>query len=180
MRFTDDGMIALESPCGNYRYRLDDPLGDGPQVTFILLNPSGKAGRKRHKSRELCREAAEKELGKGCRITMVNLFGRYAEDYEALLDLRPDDLVGPDNDRHLLAACREATKVVCAWGNDGMKSRRDRVVLPQLRDLDLYCLIINTVSRAPRHPSRLQMSQINFPLPLYRESAGNERRDWPA
>lgn len=36
------GRTAVLSPCGRYRYRLDDPVDGGPRgrVVWVMLNPS--------------------------------------------------------------------------------------------------------------------------------------------
>ena len=64
-----------------------------------------------------------------------------------------DDPVGPENDTAIMAACRGAETVLCAWGADGRLKGRDQSVLAQLKAIGVTvsALTINK-DGTPKHP----------------------------
>lgn len=81
-------------------------------------------------------------------LAVVNAYAWRSIDPAALW--RADDPVGPDNDRHLVAATAGMAMVVAAWG---ARIRADRV--EQIRRLPgferLYALGVTRAGQ-PRHP----------------------------
>lgn len=110
---TTDG--ALLSPDGRYRYWLRRQLGEdpaAPALVFVMLNPSTADATTDDPTIRRCKAFAVRD-GWGA-LEVVNLYALRSTDPAALW--RDPDPVGPDNDRHLLAACRRAVAVVAAWG----------------------------------------------------------------
>jgi hypothetical protein len=106
-------MSAVISDCGLYRMRLDRDLGQsGPVAAILGVNPStADAITNDHTIR--------KDMGFGrrlgwSRIIKVNKFAYRATDVRALASAA--DPIGPDNDRYIDEAFREADIVVWAYG----------------------------------------------------------------
>ena len=142
--------------CGDqkYRYFLKVPLSDGAGVClFLMLNPGSRdEDRKRHPTRERCESLAQ-EWGYG-ELWTCNLFALRSPNPK---DLRNrDDSIGPDNDRHILQAARQADIIVCAWGNHGGYMERAGEVVSMLREVGagerLHTLGELTKQGQPRHP----------------------------
>jgi hypothetical protein len=95
------------------------------------------------------------------RLIVVNLFALRATDPRELA--KAADPIGPDNDRHILAAVDESTSVVCAWGcQQHLKGKllgaRPANVLRMIEPrAQLGCLGYRA-DRAPRHPLMLSYS----------------------
>lgn len=143
---------AVFSPCQRYRYRLDrrwDSLFSdrkGPCV-FVGCNPSTATDVDDDPTIRRCIDFARR-WGHDHYI-MVNLFALRSTDPGALLVAR--DPIGPENDRHLREAFREAHIVVAAWGvASPLCAARAQAVLTFLSGKPL-CLG-HTASGAPRHP----------------------------
>lgn len=115
---------AVISPCQRYRYRLWrrwDP--DGPQMTWVMLNPSTADHLQDDPTIRRCvRFAATWGFGG---FDVVNLFGFRATHPQVLLPMSAAEAEGPDNLVHVLAATadsgpympdRPGRIVVAAWG----------------------------------------------------------------
>jgi hypothetical protein len=159
---------ALFDSTGRYRYRLwrtwDRAL---PRVAFVMLNPSTADHRIDDPTIRRCIGFA-RQWGYGS-LSVVNLFA-YRSALPAAL-ARVADPVGPDNDRHLRAACGRARDVVVAWGVHGRLLDRDRAVIELLargRREPLLCLG-TTRDGHPRHP--LYLPRDIRPQPLRRAPA---------
>ena len=65
--------------------------------------------------------------------------------------------VGPDNDRHIMAACKMGDgKVICAWGALGRGLSRPTEVLHMIRNAGFKPMALGfTADGLPRHPLRL-------------------------
>lgn len=108
-------MSAVFSACGNYRLRLDreiDPLFDGIVAALCGVNPS-KAGA------EVNDQTIRKDIGFGRihgwrRLIKINKFAHVATDVRGLATVA--DPIGPDNDRYIEEAIREADVFVPCWG----------------------------------------------------------------
>lgn len=145
---------AFITPDGRYRYFLRRQLGDDPgaqAMVFVMLNPSTADATTDDPTIRRCRSFAERE-GYGA-LEVVNLYAWRAADP---LELRKvAEPVGPDNDRHILAACTRAGVVVAAWGalywTDQVGRIRQVVRLLKDRDVQLQCLDY-TSAHWPRHP----------------------------
>ena len=137
---------AVFSPDRVYRYELRRTWGPGPVVAFIGLNPSTADETVDDPTIRRCIGFA-KRWGYGG-LVMLNLFAFRATDPR---DMRAaDDPVGPDNDRHLIAATSESGLVVAAWGVHGAYRNRDREVAGLLA-WNLMALGL-TRDGHPRHP----------------------------
>jgi hypothetical protein len=118
---------AVFSPCRRWRYllwRIWDATK--PHATFCMMNGSRPTSRRRCDRRPLlpAREdlARDRLLDVGG-IKVVNAFGWVETDstqLKALIDAGVD-LIGPENDRYILEACKGAAIVVCGWGEPGHK-----------------------------------------------------------
>ena len=145
---------AVVSSCGRWRYRLSRHWGDGPEATFIMLNPSTADA--------LVDDATiRKCMGFGRRWGMAgiyvgNLFAYRATDPSEML--LAADPVGPENRDHLDWMCLRAAKnggtVICAWGANGSHLDQDETVLGWLgmHCIEASCLRLTKKSRAPEHP----------------------------
>ena len=150
------------SECGRYRYLLQRQWGDEAVCLFVGLNPSTATAGSDDATVRKCVALARTWGFSG--MTMANLFAVRCR-YPQILSTHQDP-VGPDNDRFLLPAVKQAHTVVAMWGNHGLKSygqlaRRDQYIL-SLRD-DWQCLGI-TKHGAPRHPLYVASSStfVNF------------------
>lgn len=163
MRYPDRAQgAAVFDPTGRYRYRLERYWGSGPCVAFVMLNPNTADATHDDPTIRRCVGFARR-WGFG-RLVVVNLFAYRARHPRALRTVR--DPVGPDADRHLVAAAAEAHRVVAAWGNHGQWRGRDEAALALLGAP--LCLGL-TNSGAPRHP--LYLPADTSPVPLHRSSA---------
>jgi hypothetical protein len=158
---------AAFSACGTYRYRLDRHIGgEGPIWTFVLHNPSTADGETDDPT--LRRGVGFVRRWGGRHLIYVNRFAARARDPLGLWQLA--DPVGPDNDRHIASAAREARDsgggVVIAWGGFGRTvrlpirervARRSAAVLALLREVDapLYALAVAN-DGTPKHPLYLR------------------------
>jgi hypothetical protein len=162
-RHAADGVwgIAILSPCGLYRYRLqrcwDD---DAPVLVFLMLNPSTADEVATDATMRVCLRRA---MGEGFgMLRVLNLFALRATDPAALRTA--DDPVGPRNDaaiRDGLADLRHpGDRIVCAWGNAGGLHGRGAQVERRLREAghDLHHLGL-TAGGAPRHPLYVPLRQ---------------------
>jgi hypothetical protein len=141
---------AVLSPCGLYRYELrrewDEDL---PAICRVMLNPStADALADDPTVRRVV--VFTRALGGGAAV-VVNLFALRATSPQVLY--KAADPVGPDNNRHVLAAVAYQ-RTVLAWGGHGGCKGRGVAVLDLLRRLPgqrLYCLG-HTHAGQPRHP----------------------------
>lgn len=146
-------MSAVFSPCGMYRYRLRrEWLTGSGSVCWVMLNPSTADAavddptirRVVGFSQRWGFQAAE----------VVNLYA-YRTPYPK--DLRDAaevgvDIVGSDNDRHIVDAAYDARRVVTAWGaNEPANSPRVRAVVGLLAELGVW-RIGCCGGGQPRHP----------------------------
>lgn len=149
---------AIFSTCEAYRYELLYSFGwEGPEVVFLMLNPSTADELGPDPTVRRCMGFARR-LGAST-LRVVNMFGLRSTDPLDLLEA--DDPVGPWNDRYITSRPREESLVICAWGEPS-KARLKRLVRARaarvvelLRGRTLYALAV-TKSGAPRHPLYLR------------------------
>ena len=133
-------------------------------MAFVLLNPSTADAEQNDPTLRRCIGFA-RHWGFGT-LEVVNLFA-YRTPHPAALRLARDP-VGPDNDRHLLAALGRAELLVTAWGVHGAWRGRDREVARLLLDQEkspgksLHCLGL-TKGGFPRHVLYLERSRLLRP-----------------
>lgn len=106
-------MSAIISDCGRYRYRLErHGLSGAGVVAFIMVNPSkADANNDDPTIRRVC---GFTERLNGGRAIVGNKFAHRSTDVRELAGR--GDMVGPDNDAHLVAIMQEAPLVIVAWG----------------------------------------------------------------
>ena len=126
-----------------------------PVANFLMLNPSTADETQLDPSCTRARVYAER-WGFGALI-VTNLFAWRATDPDDMKSAR--DPVGRGNDAAIIAAAREATLLVCAWGNHGAHLGRSAKVITLLRKagFDLYVLKMNDGGE-PAHPLYLHGS----------------------
>lgn len=140
---------AVYSACGSYRYSLSRRWGAGAGLVWVMLNPSTATEERNDPTIERCQRRAAALGLPG--FAVVNLF--------AFRATRPADLraaaapVGPENDRLLLQAARDAALILCGWGTHGAHLGRGAQVEALLRQagLPLHHLGL-TREGHPRHP----------------------------
>lgn len=148
-------MGASISDCGQYRYSLWRSWDESkPKVLFVMLNGSTADAEQDDPTLRRCIGFA-KTWGYG-RLEVVNLFG-YRTLSPAILK-KAHDPVGPDNDRYILNAIKDADLIVCAWGANGTYRKQDQYVERLIRNnttKDLHYLEL-TMKRIPKHPLYLR------------------------
>ena len=143
-------MTAIISDCGKYRYTLERAWSRDPRyLMYIMLNPSTADAEKDDPTIRRCIGFA-KLLGYDG-ILVGNLYAFRATNPKELRN--QGNIVGPDNDKHLLALANRAQQIVCAWGQPGPEIWRARDVR-QLLSYPLYALGF-TKGGYPRHPLML-------------------------
>jgi hypothetical protein len=166
---------AMISDDGLYRYQLRrvwDPTL--PILVYICLNPSVADSAKDDPSIRVMRSRARR-LGYGG-IVVVNLFAWRSTDPGVIAEAvylcdgtrAPAlfDPIGPENGRYIDEAVKEASLVVCAWGNHGALWDRCYEVERRLRKagVPLHCIDL-TKGGQPCHPLRKALDLPLVPLP---------------
>jgi hypothetical protein len=148
---------------GDYRYRLWRTLASGGRsgrLLFVMLNPSTADATINDPTLRRCISFAS-DWGFGS-LEVCNLFAYRATDPEVLARL--PDPIGPENDRHLLAAAARAETIIAAWGGRGdLKGRAAQVKALLVCCRPLFCLGL-TKGGAPRHP--LYVRRGTAPIPF--------------
>jgi hypothetical protein len=141
---------ALFSRCRRWRYLLWRQWDAAkPTANFLMLNPSTADELKLDPSCTRARNYAQ-AWGYGALI-VTNLFGWRATD-PGDMKAAPEP-IGRGNDAAILRAAREASLVVCAWGNHGLHLDRSARVVRSLRaeGVPLHYLKMNG-GGVPAHP----------------------------
>lgn len=123
-------MAADFSECGRYRYSLERKWADGPQVLFVMFNPSTASHTEDDPTIGRCISFA-KTWGFGS-LKVGNLFA-FKTPYPVEL-FREDNPVGEENDRLLADLSKSADLTVAAWGNNGKFMGRGNAVLAGLKN----------------------------------------------
>ncbi len=145
-----DDAGAVFSDDRKYRYRLWRTVGNGPPVTFMMLNPSAADEEKPDPTMRRVLGFA-KALGYG-RVEVVNLFA-FCSSLPKVMMAAGDEAVGPDNDRHIREALLSAASCIVAWGNDGMFRDRDMAVMRLIRESKRPARALRiTDANMPEHP----------------------------
>lgn len=151
---TEETMIrdAQISDCGRYRYRLFrcwDPGSVRMPLLWLMLNPSTADASIDDPTIKRCIGFSQ---GWGYGSLLVgNLYAFRSTDPDALLSLDYETAVGPENDYHLDLMAQRAEKIVCAWGNPGIKRRKGPPLCP-----GGWWHLGLTKSRQPKHPLYLR------------------------
>jgi hypothetical protein len=133
------------SACRKYRYALTRRWGDGPQVLFVMLNPSTADEVDDDPTIGRCIGFA-KSWGFGS-LAVGNLFA-FRTPSPSLL-LQTTDPVGVDNDHWLGKLQASAELTVAAWGNHGSFHGRGKAVARTLASP--HVLRLNGTGE-PAHP----------------------------
>lgn len=151
---------AIISPCLNYRYSLIREWDQGPRALWIMLNPSIADASIDDPTIRRCigfsqsfgrgRDDLDTRYGS---LEVVNLFAYRATDPKdmAAAKARGVDIVGPENDRHIIEAASRASLTVAAWGADKLAPLRCVIVHKLVAPHALHCLG-KSKSGAPKHP----------------------------
>lgn len=148
-RHSADGVesSALWSECGTHRLALSRRWAEGPEIVYIMLNPSKATEADNDPTIERCQRRAA-ALGFGA-FTATNLFSLCATDPRDLKRHAAPLAEGADD---VLRDCaRRADMTLAAWGVHGTHRDRDLEVLDLLRGHRLHVLGL-TKAGLPRHP----------------------------
>lgn len=154
---TTGGSYSLDR---TYRWSFERTIGDEPStICWIGLFPTktDTQGGHRQSLARMCK--ASRELGMG-HLVLMNLFSLRCNgiaDLERTADHNIDRAVGDETTDRLVAAIRQSTIAVAAWGNGGRLHNRSKAFLEHLPvDLQgrLHCLGV-TASGEPCQPGRL-------------------------
>ncbi len=151
---------AWYSPCGSYRYGLRRVWATGPEVMYVMLNPSTATEHANDATIERCQRRA-RALGFGA-MRIANLFAYRATRPEDLR--RAGDPEGPENPELLRDWSEQADVTLAAWGVHGALNgagpRFARVLRGDVRHLGL------TQAGHPRHPLYVSYSVQPAPWPV--------------
>lgn len=148
-------MNAIISDCKTWRYLLERETGQpGPTGMFCWVNPSTADAEKDDAS-------SRKGIGFATRLgwsgyKLVNLFAYRTKDIR-YLKAAGDSATGPDNDRHIEQAMRDADFHVVGWGSlaklpESMRGRwKDIVRIADRVGCTLHCIGLCDDGH-PRHP----------------------------
>lgn len=154
-------------PATAYRYGLErvlDPMGlaRNDLALFLMLNPSvakmvAESNRDNDPTVRKCMGFCQRWGFRRFRI--VNLFAMTATYWKDLVSAHGQgfDVVGPDNDQHIVTEARAAQLIVCAWGARGEKFLTTRVTAvlgllwTETHHSELHC-IARTGEGHPQHP----------------------------
>ena len=151
---------AIISPCLNYRYSLTREWDNGPRVLWIMLNPSVADANIDDPTIRRCvsfthafalyKSDVQPKFGS---LEVVNLFAYRATDPKDMASAKADgvNIVGPDNDQHIIEAASRASLVVAAWGADKLAPLRSVSIRKLVTPHALHCLG-KSKSGAPKHP----------------------------
>ena len=147
---------ARFSACRRWRTLLWRCWAQGGAIAnFIMLNPSTADEHRLDPTCERARDYAERWGYSALLVT--NLFAWRATDPARMRAAA--DPVGSGNDAAIVRAARQASLVVCAWGNHGLHLDRAAQVVRLLREagVALHVLRLNG-GGAPAHPLYLPSS----------------------
>jgi hypothetical protein len=141
---------ATFSECRRWRYLLWRRWDAGkPAANFLMLNPSTADEHQLDPTCSRARDYAER-WGFGALI-VTNVFAFRSTNPNKLRAV--EDPVGPGNDAAIVRAAKEASLVVCAWGNHALhldRSSRVKALLSE-NEVPLHCLRLNA-NGEPAHP----------------------------
>jgi hypothetical protein len=148
---------AILSDCGRYRYELRRTWGDGGPVNFIMLNPSTADDTADDPTIRKCVGFARRWGFGG--IIVTNLFAWRSTDPKGV-GTKPEH-GGPENLWHVVAAAREARRVVCAWGAQPKVGACVLFTMTVLREAGItpYRIGPPTKDGHPSHPLMLAYSR---------------------
>lgn len=162
------------SPCRKWRYLLWRQWdASKPWANFLLMNPSTADEVDNDPTVERQQLRAGKwqdmrfmSIGG---VLVTNVFAWRETDSTLLPGLiaQGKDIIGPENDRVILAAAKMAKIVVCGWGKPGhaLLNRGARVIdLLTKNSINPYALAANK-NGSPKHP--LYVGYSTLPIPYF-------------
>jgi hypothetical protein len=150
---------ATLSQCRRYRYDLWRIWGHGPVMNTILLNPS-KADEDDNDPTVTRMVKRARQLNCGG-LAMTNVFAWRATEPKQLKSewkCNAVDVIGADNDAHILRRARSSDLVVCGWGGNGKLFGRGATVEGMLRAAGIKLHAFRVTSGIPWHPLYLPYS----------------------
>lgn len=154
-----DSSCIWDGPNNEYRYVLHRVWDKTkPKIAFIGLNPSVADERQDDNTVRKCINIARRD-GFGSMI-MLNAYAYRSTDPKALTT--QSNVVGKHNDRHIAKECKNAAKIVIAWGNHATDDRH-LTLLKVLVGQQLWCFAKNNNGK-PKHPLYISLKA---PLSLY-------------
>lgn len=157
---------AVFSPCGQFRYLLKRVWDESkPVLPWGLCNPSIA-------DHDRDDPTASKVIGFTQRIDGGKYGGAVIWNPFAFISTDPKALraagwpIGPDNDQHILEACRMGDgAVMCGWGANLRGLERPGRVLAMLRGSGFTPMALDlTKDGMPKHPLYISYSAKPFPL----------------
>lgn len=165
-------MTATVSACKRYRYNLARNFGGmfpgSGALGFLMLNPSTADASQDDPTIRKCIGFATRNGYAG--IYVCNLFAYRATEPRELVAAfkRGEDVIGPDNDKHIAGMPGRCAAIVLAWGGNadahGFIGARALDVALRLADVDARVFILGrTAKGSPRHPLMLAYSSPLIP-----------------
>lgn len=149
---------ALFSPCRTWRYRLWRAWGPGARLGVVGLNPSTADEARDDQTMRRVQHYARRWGFDG--FDMHNLFATRTKSPAVMTQRRAagEDVVGPENDQHLVNLGWSGATVLCAWGSVSRPYMRERAgeVEGLLRAAGARLIVLGfNADGTPRHPARL-------------------------
>ena len=159
----DDLSGACFSPCRVWRYTLWrrwEECDLSRMCVFVCLNPSTADETKNDPTVTRCINFSKAWGFSG--FVMLNLFGFRATDPKEMKAAA--DPVGPENDSAIEAVCRQAGRVVFAWGTDGLHQSRCHHVTDLLDSIGVKPMyLVKTLTHQPGHPLYVRADTVPKP-----------------
>jgi hypothetical protein len=145
---------ATFSPDRMYRYALRRSWSAGKtHIAYLLLNPSKANERDSDPTATRCAERARR-LGYGG-FYIINMFAYVATYPKDLITAgQTHDVVGPENNAHIINVLAKCTAVICGWGMRNPFKQREEELKEILRFAGLnktHHLGLTTTGQ-PTHP----------------------------
>lgn len=162
--FAQQAASATFSPCRRWRYTLRRQWADGPELVFVMLNPSTADEFILDPTVTRCRDYAKREGAGG--LLVLNIMSWRSTKPNGLLDV--DDPVGPENHDALLRELPGAWMVIAAWGTHKATrlpgAQRSIEIVKSAAAGRLYCLKVSKKDQ-PYHPLYQRADQEFMPWP---------------
>lgn len=154
---------ATFSPCRRWRYTLRRRWSEGPELVFVMLNPSTADEQVLDPTVRRCRDYAKREGAGG--LLVLNLMAWRSTKPNALLEVA--DPVGPENHGVIAHELAGAWKVVAAWSTHRatrLPGAQRSIEIVKASVAQLYCLKVSKRDE-PYHPLYQRADQEFIPWP---------------
>ncbi len=153
-----DSRCVWDGPNNQYRYVLNRVWDNlKPKIVFIGLNPSTADEQRDDNTVRKCINIARRD-GYG-KMVMLNAYAYRSTDPKALT--AQPNAIGTHNDHHIAKECKDAVKVVVAWGNH-VTDERHAMLLKLLYARQLWCFAKNNNGK-PKHPLYVPLNAALMP-----------------